>query len=149
MTFLTVIRTIRSIEIGLARYRKRKAHLTVSRYFFLYGITGKNSSSLQWHFVSHKLSEMYNLYKIVSSRRRNGDAHKSFRRTISKKVQPLMDGSRAQKAFLLLLAHCKGWTWLASSFSSHMAWAGLAEPWRWGVLPALLVSASCWASWFS
>jgi len=38
MTFLPVIRSTRSIEIGLAGYRKRKAHLMVSRIISLHGI---------------------------------------------------------------------------------------------------------------
>lgn len=46
MTFLPVIRTIRGIEIGLAGYRKSKAHLTVSRIACLHGIAGKTHQAL-------------------------------------------------------------------------------------------------------
>lgn len=46
MTFLPVIRTIRGIEIGLAGYRKSKAHLTVSRIASLHGIAGKTHQAL-------------------------------------------------------------------------------------------------------
>ena len=60
----------------------------------------------------------------------------------SRKVQPLVDGSQTQKAFLLLLACCKGWTWLESSFSSHMAWAEHELGWQYSDVEVCCVL--CW-----
>lgn len=59
MTLLPVIRIIRGIEIGLAGYRKRKAHLMVSRTISLHGIAGKTLLSPQWCSVSHRLPNFY------------------------------------------------------------------------------------------
>lgn len=159
MTFLPVIRNIRGIEIGLAK------HIILwSLGLFLCMALQKKlikpSMMLCLPLVSQTLSKMYKFFFFFfqfffSCSPVMLTAHLGELSTLhryDRKVQSLEDRSQAQKAFVLLLARCKGWIWLESSSGSHTAWAECEQvgcTWHGGVLCSLLVAASCWASQFS
>lgn len=133
------------------RNRTSKAHLMVSRIISLHGITGKTHQALSDAFcptVCPRCTTFFCGPEMLTACL--GDLSTLCR--YGRKVQSLEDRWQAQKAFVLLLARCKGWAWLESSSSSHTAWAEREQvgcTWHRGVLCSLQVAASCWASQFS
>lgn len=163
MTFLPVMRNVRGIEIGLAK------HILWSLGLFLCMASQEKlikpsvmigvPQSVQdvqlllffwcW-FVFWLVFFWFFFHGPVMLAACLGELSALCR--YGRKVQSLEDTSQAQKAFVLLLARCKGWIWLESSSGSHTAWAEHEQvgcTWQRGVLCSLLEAASCWASQFS
>lgn len=150
MTLLPIIRTIRGIEIGLAGTEKGK-HISWSLGLFLpMSLQEKLSEPTMVLCFPQTVEALQNFFdgprlpaaRTKSEMLREHLGERSALPRYSKKVQSSVVRSQTQKAFLLFLAHCKGWTWPASSFSSYTAW--VQHNWSW-LQPGVEVgSGLCW-----